>query len=567
MGGQGTTCSAGFDHDDDAETDCKPWTRCVPGEYATTPGTAANDRVCAPCAAGTFSAKINATECSPWSACWPGDVETEPGTATADRSCKGDEWLREFDGDATATVDTQGNVFVVWQHRTVTETTTDYDKQYLVKLTNQGEEVWSRAFDGSVNVLVDARGDVYAVRKQLVAIDDTTNEYRSELIKLDAEGEDAWSRKFDGVLSVFLDARGDVYAQWRYGFVPGDGSTGRLELIKLNPQGEELWSREITGEDWVIREDGTFLVTSKDPADPKFDLLRRLDAEGGLLWSRRFESAESPSGNWTNIERVLTDQEGNVFVTGSTMGILPGEAWTAKTKASEKPAFSGFVSKLDAGGNALWYHQFGKFGDHWYYEASVTALEVDSHGNLLVAAESDLDSSDDRSFFKLDADGEKVWERTLGGEGEWSSTSLPYFGYDDGDGVYVVESIFHSYEYPYEEEPNTLSKYDDEGELLWSVALEESSELSPNYFRPKLQRDGRGNFIIAQQSRAVEKTVLTSVDGTGVTRWTKEALELGAANGPNRLLRHGAGNVIVAGGTFSGRSNPPDRGFVKRWAL
>src|SRR5690606_32621765 len=51
------------------------------------PPTASSDRVCAPCAAGTFSATSNATSCQAWTNCQPGTRVNQAGTSTTNRTC------------------------------------------------------------------------------------------------------------------------------------------------------------------------------------------------------------------------------------------------------------------------------------------------------------------------------------------------------------------------------------------------------------------------------------------------------------------------------------------------
>src|SRR5262249_56354450 len=69
-------------------------------------------------------------------------------------------------------------------------------------------------------------------------------------------------------------------------------------------------------------------------------------AAGSALWPRQFgtSATDFPTG-------VAVDASG-VYVTGYTLGILPGQA-------GDEGFFNAFVRKYDAAGNELWTRQFG----------------------------------------------------------------------------------------------------------------------------------------------------------------------------------------------------------------
>ena len=65
---------------------CAPHTDCNPGQEESQPPTFSSDRICRPCALGTFSAGKNQT-CTPVQPCPAGAEEQQPATASADRVC------------------------------------------------------------------------------------------------------------------------------------------------------------------------------------------------------------------------------------------------------------------------------------------------------------------------------------------------------------------------------------------------------------------------------------------------------------------------------------------------
>ncbi len=66
---------------------CLPWSSCQAGRHVAAAGTNVTDRACEDCAPGTFSASADAPACAPWTPCAPGSYVTTAGTSTADQAC------------------------------------------------------------------------------------------------------------------------------------------------------------------------------------------------------------------------------------------------------------------------------------------------------------------------------------------------------------------------------------------------------------------------------------------------------------------------------------------------
>jgi hypothetical protein len=68
-------------------TSCAPWKSCALGSYVSTAASTSADRVCAACAAGSFSSSPNQSTCLPWSTCASTEFESSAGSPTVDRTC------------------------------------------------------------------------------------------------------------------------------------------------------------------------------------------------------------------------------------------------------------------------------------------------------------------------------------------------------------------------------------------------------------------------------------------------------------------------------------------------
>lgn len=81
-------CASGtWDSDASATTACVAWADCAAGSSITTPGTTTTNRVCGPCATGSFSTMTNAPSCTTYTACTAGQYVSTAGTSTTDQSC------------------------------------------------------------------------------------------------------------------------------------------------------------------------------------------------------------------------------------------------------------------------------------------------------------------------------------------------------------------------------------------------------------------------------------------------------------------------------------------------
>ena len=148
---------------------------------------------------------------------------------------------------------------------------------------------------------------------------------------------------------------------------------------------------------------GTSPLTGQGQSDA---LVAKFDAQGNLLWSRRFGTTES---NWA--EQVVTDAQGNVYVGGHFEGSASFGAFTL----SAGPYGSGlFVIKLDAQGTVLWAQQAVSSNF-----ATTFGLQPDGAGGAYVAGTYTNGATMGSSSFtgfgsilaRLDAQGQVQWVR------------------------------------------------------------------------------------------------------------------------------------------------------------
>ncbi|MBL8720932.1 MAG: SBBP repeat-containing protein [Myxococcales bacterium] len=277
-------------------------------------------------------------------------------------------------------------------------------------------------------------------------------------------------------------------------------------------------------------------------------------------WTRQFGTAHVDLAH-----ALAVDARGNVFVAGSTDGVLPGQASAGKTDA--------FVRAYDASGRELWTHQFGTSALD-----SANGIAVDASGNVLVtgttmgALPGQTNAGEEDVFVrKYDASGKQLWTRQFGSTKTEFATAIAV----DASGNAVVVGLTRGAlpGHTSEGDDAFVRAYDPSGKELWTVQFG-GSQID---VAQSVAADASGNVFVAgstrgtlpgQTSSGADDAFVRSYDRSGKERWTKQfgTSQLDEAYG---VVVDGAGNVVVAGhteGTLPGQSSAGGRdGFVRSY--
>ncbi|MFL3663982.1 MAG: SBBP repeat-containing protein [Flavobacteriales bacterium] len=220
-----------------------------------------------------------------------------------------------------------------------------------------------------------------------------------------------WAKNMGGASDdrgncIVVDAAGNVYTTGFFkGTVDFDPGAGTMNLTsagwedifvsKLDASGNFVWAKRMgaTSDDrglsiavdssGNVYTTGYFVGTADfDPGAGTFNLtsaglnydifVSKLDASGNFVWAKRMGGTGSDIGN-----SIAIDSSGNVYTTGYFGGIAdfdPGAGTFNLTSAGSSDIF---VSKLDASGNFVWAKNMGGASDD-----RGNSIDLDSSGNV-----------------------------------------------------------------------------------------------------------------------------------------------------------------------------------------
>ena len=294
-------------------------------------------------------------------------------------------------------------------------------------------------------------------------------------------------------------------------------------LMATAPASPHLdWIRQIgsagSDESYDVSADGLGSVyiagrTGNGVAGPTAGLsdayLAKYDQSGNFQWARQVGSPMSDYGF-----TVATDKLGSVFLAGRTEG--------AVVPPFGGGGYDGFVAKYDSSGNQAWVRQVGTSGSEYFNDAATDGL-----GNVYLtgASSGNLGLSTDTGnalVMKLDANGNTLWSRRIGGVG-YESHAISMDG---------LGNVYVSGETPYDSTgPNTaidafVSKLDGTGNLIWTRTISTSgSERAYG-----ISTDGLGNAYVtgstsgnlARPNVNTNDVFVSKYDPQGNKLWVKQ---------------------------------------------
>ena len=263
--------------------------------------------------------------------------------------------------------------------------------------------------------------------------------------------------------------------------------------------------------------------------------LIKTDAQGNKLWDKTFGGGNDDVGI-----SVQQTTDGGYIICGSTKSYTAGDedVWLIKT---------------DADGNRLWDKTFGGNG----YNAGRSVQQTEDGGYIICGYRRPYTEDNGYAWLiKVDADGNKLWDRTFGGDVETIATSVK----QTTDGGYIICGNADQYETG--KTDVLLIKTDTEGNKLWEKTFADKDVAIAN----SVQQTTDGGYIVCGMTGSYE-TVITGVlliktDSNGSKLWGRTFGSEGDGIGES-VQQTTDGGYIVCGTKTSYQPNKKEVWLIK----
>lgn len=317
------------------------------------------------------------------------------------------EWVRVFVGPVWdewhgLTTDPSGNIYTVgWAYYG------NYNYDFAFgKYNSSGSMKWFKSYSNVPGIGIDI--------SELIEYDPNGYVYIAgessglfTLFKYTASGDSVWSAMAynagsASVRAMTLDAQGNI-------ILAGAGDENYV-VIKYDPSGTQLWKSIYNYPGWnnfhrindvVTDAEGNIYITGESSdISGKFDIATiKYNSRGDTIWTRRYAG---PTDEDERGLKIIPDNHGSLFVGGYA---------TDTTSINS----AGYITlKYDTSGILKWVKRYDGVGENF---DCIRDMVVDASGNLYVTGESAINNSGkcDIATIKYSTNGEAVWTKRFTG--------------------------------------------------------------------------------------------------------------------------------------------------------
>lgn len=279
--------------------------------------------------------------------------------------------------------------------------------------------------------------------------------------------------------------------------------------------------------------DGGFVIggssqTSRPDLDSIDYWIFKLDANGDMVWQKSYDDSQS-----ADLLKSLQETSDKGFVAA-------GQARTAAD-------FDILILKLDSSGDIMWQKTY----DESESDDTVDSVQETSDGGFIVcgATQSFGDMPSGAWIFKLDENGEVVWQKTYGGKSLNASSILETV---DGDFI-VTGSVKREAENAGRD--YLVMKLDNRGDVIWQYAYDSGHQ---SKWANAVKETSDGGFIVAGKIDLLNENgtdaSLFKLDSMGNLIWQKTYGDYGFDLFSDLQITSD-GKIIVTGRTGAMKNN------------
>ncbi|MFA4890892.1 MAG: hypothetical protein WC604_00860 [Candidatus Gracilibacteria bacterium] len=295
------------------------------------------------------------------------------------------------------------------------------------------------------------------------------------VFKLDSDGNLKWDKTFGGsdwdwAASIQQTSDGGYIVAGQKSYSNG-GKGSDVGVFKLDSNGNLEWDKTFGGSDYDMADsiqqtsDGGYIIAGGTISKGvgKMDAwILKLDSKGELEWDKTFGGSE--------IDTAVSIQQ-------TTDGGYIAAGWTNLKDTGNNNAW---ILKLNSNGDLDWNKTFG--GNIDTYAGSI---QQTNDGGYIIAGEiGNLNAW----VFKLDLDGNLIWDKTFGGSDDWG-WALEIQQTTNGGYVVVGKTVSKSTG----NEDAWIFKLDSNGNLLWDKTF--GGEYGDHAH--SIQQTNDGGYIVA----------------------------------------------------------------------
>ena len=338
---------------------------------------------------------------------------------------------------------------------------------WIIEMDPDGNILWQGSYGGSsmdaIHKTIELRDGTFLLAGTSYSgiSADKTESLRGHrdlwIVKLDQNRNIEWQRTYGGSDAEDLE---DVIQTRDNGFLitstsispasgdktsPGMGESD-IWVLKLDTKGYLEWQKSYGGSDHdhsariVETSAGNYVIgasssspvsaTKSQPTRGLNDYwVLEIDPRGAILWQNIIGG-----NNGDHFEDIKSTGGDGYILTGTSFSEQSGDKTMSSYNSDDI-----WVVKVDLSGNIKWQKNYGGGDTEWSAGISPSAnsgflIGAMSHSGIGYDKTEANRGDRDYWMFKISDDGEKCWDKTLGG----SSTDQPMFGFEDKDGNYIL---------------------------------------------------------------------------------------------------------------------------------